>query len=486
MMDFLFKLKNSFLQKLVNIDTIVNIFFSIFFIFLILSGLSSIDTNWDSLAYHLPFAARLAGIFPVEGLTLHSNLEDRFRGFPLLGEFLQGMFWKIFGYPSAANMLGVITLFVSIYIICKLLKLRFWKVSLFTLSIPLVLIHTTSAYLDLFSCSVLTLEYAFVFFVIFKKRFNFRDCLITFLLCAIVCNTKLLLVPFALLGISLLFLFEILQLHKREKIIVNKKLFVKFGITILVLPAILFSYTKNTILYNNPFFPYSVKVGSIVLEGTDDGLSKVSKIQKKDENSKITRFFFSFFEYYNYEYNSGRLFSVDQSQPDKESKSFKVGGFFVANIILWGVYTFYITIKYKDKLAGTILLVLYFLLFLAGFIIPASRYLRYLLFWPMIFCVFTLWLEQRYQNKEKSLNQFFVILQIFIFLFVLRHSYYALEPKKASNFEGYKLNTEAASVCIVNSDNRKALLYKLGNPKKRIQEVKDISECREEGFVLEK
>lgn len=486
MMDFPFKLKNSFLQKLVNIDTILNIFFSGFFIFLILSGLSSIDTSWDSLAYHLPFAARLVGIFPADGLILHFNLEDRFRGFPVLGEFLQGVFWRIYGHPSAANILGTIALILSIYIICKLLKLKFWKVSLFILSIPLVLIHTTSAYLDLFSCSILTLEYVIIFSFVTRKNFRIRNYLVIFLLSAVVCNTKLLLVPCALIGILLMFVFDLLYLYKEEKIFINKNLILKLIIAGFILPVMLFTYTKNTVKYKNPVFPYSAQIGWIQLEGTDPGISKTLEIQREHKDSKIKRFFLSFFEYYNYEYNNGRLFSIDQSQPDKDSKSFKVGGFFVANIILWGVYVFYIAIKHKDKLAGRLLLSICILLLFAAFLIPTSRYLRYLLFWPMIFGIFTSWLEQRYHNKEKSLNQFFVILQIFIFLFVVRHSYYALEPKKASNFEGYKLNTEAASVCIVSSDNRKALLYKLGNPDKRIQEVKDISECREGDFVVEK
>ena len=67
------------------------------------AALHDVSQAWDSGYYHLPFAARLAGILRPEDFVFHPANTARFAGFPLLGERLQGLLWRASGRPECAN-----------------------------------------------------------------------------------------------------------------------------------------------------------------------------------------------------------------------------------------------------------------------------------------------------------------------------------------------------------------------------------------------
>src|SRR6185312_9017168 len=82
---------------------------TIFFILLAIvgiKGLSDLDVGWDSLAYHLPFAALRSGIFGSE-FELGWYLRADYDGYPPLPYLLQGYLWKLSGNINATNLLSV-------------------------------------------------------------------------------------------------------------------------------------------------------------------------------------------------------------------------------------------------------------------------------------------------------------------------------------------------------------------------------------------
>ena len=73
----------------ITIKTVLKAIAFLITISIFLKGIIDLDGTYDSLGYHLPFAARIWNIVPAEQFI---NMESRFAGFPLLGEFFSGIF----------------------------------------------------------------------------------------------------------------------------------------------------------------------------------------------------------------------------------------------------------------------------------------------------------------------------------------------------------------------------------------------------------
>src|SRR5664279_1626941 len=79
---------------------------------ILLKAVFDFDTQWDSLWYHLPFAARLWGTVSESSVRFSPLLENRYAGFPLLAEYLQGLAWYVTGRPESANLVAFLSLAV--------------------------------------------------------------------------------------------------------------------------------------------------------------------------------------------------------------------------------------------------------------------------------------------------------------------------------------------------------------------------------------
>lgn len=121
--------------------------------------LTAPDLNWDAIAYHLPFAGRLAGLCGPDCYTMFYFFEDRFPGFPKSIHYIQAALWRMSGAPQAAGLAGIGLLLGLI----AYLRLEF-KVSpalafLAFLAPPLVMIHASSGYVDLPSSALATIAF---------------------------------------------------------------------------------------------------------------------------------------------------------------------------------------------------------------------------------------------------------------------------------------------------------------------------------------
>lgn len=121
--------------------------------------LTAPDLNWDAIAYHLPFAGRLAGVCGPDCYTMFYFFEDRFPGFPKSLHYIQAALWRVTGLPQAAGLTGIGFLLVLV----AYLRLEF-KVSpslafLGFLAVPLVMIHASSGYVDLPGSALATIAF---------------------------------------------------------------------------------------------------------------------------------------------------------------------------------------------------------------------------------------------------------------------------------------------------------------------------------------
>lgn len=448
------------------------IFLSLVCIFLLLKrALSGIDMNWDSLSYHLPFAARIWEIIPLESFTMRPVFESRYVGFPLFIELLQGFLWKITGSVASANLVGMLVSIYFCYFLSKLLKIKIWFVVVYLFSIPLIVNHAVSCYIDLPANIFIAISLIIVLDVVFFTRnFNSKKLYLAMIFSILASWSKFQMLPY-----SLILWLVLLFLSYKSSIFSRFSLLSLFGLITVIL--IMAYPIKNFIQHGNPVYPVSVSV----LGKTLPGEAENSAVRQKDGFSLIgyKKYIKSLLEYDLYTDGRTVLYTVGQGFPNREAKSFKLGGLFVGNIFLWFLIIIYCALRKNEKKYWLLLFVILTCFFAVGFTM-AAYYMRYALFLPMIL----LYAQFRFsEDMGKDFKNMLYLIQICIFLVIVRfntHVYFDSWPKLENSL--YKIDTEKDTICLVH-DERRVLFLSKNNPDKKIFAVPLVKECPESAYL---
>jgi hypothetical protein len=385
-MNLVKKIVTSYFLESLAIFVLISMFFKC---------LTKIDTSYDSWWYHLPFAARLWNIVPKESYLFEDFVEERFLGFPLLGEFFQGLFWFVFHYIQAANLVCFISLIVYLYFLRKYCHIPLFLSAIALLAVPLIQVHATSCYVDLpanISLSILIM----MTYLIYIQRifFNKNNILLVFISSVCATNTKYQVMPFVALFLGLLivkFVWDcrqiIFEFPKQYKKLISSSIVILFALTIVFIVPL-----KNILFYQNPFYPEAIKTEYIApVEKTDSILNNAEKTATIN-NSKIwaEAFLRKEQKWLNsvLEIKSAK-WSVSQGSRDRSL--IRMGGFFgtyvVFNLFLLG-YIFY---RYKSR-ETHIAIILFVPLTVLNSLMPLSYELRYYMHWIIILISLNLYL----------------------------------------------------------------------------------------------
>ena len=211
------------------------------------------DVSWDSNDYHLPFAARLVGLIPKEHLTFLPLQERAYSGFPVLGEFIQGLLWRLSGRIESANLVGLFALSGYAYFLKKLLAVPYHASILALLAVPMIHLHVTTCYVDLLANLSLSALVVITLLVLSGLRnYDFSALSITLFSSAVALNTKYMVYPmtFLCLGVQIIFvLYSISTKSNRLTISARQALL----IAIFSLPILFATLFKNIIININIF-----------------------------------------------------------------------------------------------------------------------------------------------------------------------------------------------------------------------------------------
>lgn len=456
--------------------------FSFFGIYILLfkRALSGIDHSWDSLSYHLPFAAQLGGIIPDENFIQIDFFEKRFHGFPILVEYLQGLLWQLTGLASSTNLVNLIALLIlNLYLAYEFRK-AFWRVAASLLSIPLVLIHSTSAYNDLFPSCLISISILLSLSSLYSKTpFGFKRFFFVVFTAALASFSKYQMLPISCASVAVASLLFWATLYKNSDIS-KKTLYMGLLLSFLAPFIILGVPIKNYIHYNDPVYPFgspSKAPQPEIRHRQDDLQVSQSLVEPGVFLKNSVRFFKSLSEYDLYTDGRQTLFSIDQSSPNATVKSHKIGGFFIANLLLWicSLIAMFSVIsglrKYWIALANLLCL-------LVVLVCPYPYLLRYWLFLPIVLVASIFLLEREHCEKTLQIQKLNSLLQFAIFIIVVRLcETYIFGSHANPNIDQFKLpkisNNEA---CLV-APEREAMFYMLANKGRKFQFVESKETC---------
>jgi hypothetical protein len=217
-------------------------------------ALVHLDPNYDTYSYHLPFAALRVGIPTSFDMALH--FRQMFDGFPPLADIAQGVLWKTLGTVTAVQLVNYGALVGFVAYCHRLLRAPFWLVAMVALSAPLIVIHATVGYVDLFTNVFLAIGMSSALFLLLFPERATRAVFVGGLLGLVAaCWSKFTVVPLAgpvFIG------YLLLALRAGPQSRLDRRQAVLLVIAAVALAAI--PYAKNLILFGNPLWPVRVPI----------------------------------------------------------------------------------------------------------------------------------------------------------------------------------------------------------------------------------
>jgi hypothetical protein len=332
-----------------------------------------LELRWDTFAYHIPFAAKRAGLgVPYE---LIDSKRDWYAGFPPLADFVQGALWRLTGSVNATGFANYLAFALFLFFCHRKLGARFWVVALVSLSAPLVVIHAATSYADLFGNALLAIGASSLVSMYLFDRFDDRSLLLWGLFgLAGAAWSKYQMVP-----LVAVFLVCFLVVYGRRYAAPQyRQLFFLTLAGTLIASA---PYLKNIYSYHNPFWPFRLPFGGIpytydpgpdVIEQRPPPLRELSQFQL---------FFHSLLEIHHpTHYPNRERWIIDQGNT---WLAFRMGGFWnVAVITANTAIAVLATLVNRRK--GLVLLGSMAALLCLVAVLPQSHELRYYQFLPLM------------------------------------------------------------------------------------------------------
>ena len=416
---------SKFQKPRLRLETILKAIAFLLTISIFLKGIIDIDGTYDSLGYHLPFAARIWNIVPASQFI---NMEERFDGFPLLGEFFQGFFWLITGRVQGANLVGFFSLVLYAYFHKTYFQVAYYLSAIALVAVPLIQAHAVNSYVDLIANLFLAMMIMMAYILYRQPIYaNMRDLLVIFLAAMGGSNTKPQIEPlvFLVLGfIAIRILWLRWRLNSKQQL--STWLLKALPITVLASLVIFATPIKNIAIHGNPFYPVRIEIAGKVLNHALPMYSDSPGYLA--DAPKAQRWLYSVLEINSAFWNHDQF----SQNPDRN----RMGGFFGAYVLFQVLLLIYLTAKNGDrdtKLAAIVMLVMSFIA--ANY--PQSHELRYFMYWIIVLISLNLYLVTRYKDSlVNSRRVALVSLAALIFVGVrtnfvyLKPSFYTLAKFK--------------------------------------------------------
>jgi tetratricopeptide (TPR) repeat protein len=381
-----------------------------------------LDTTWDAIAYHLPFAALRAGLnVPYD---LNDRMKDFYLGFPPLPELVQGIAWRLTGSLNATGVVNYLA-FACFLAACHfLLRAPYWLVALGALTAPMVLIHTTVSYVDLFGNSFLAIGVSCLLYLGLHPDRTDRAVLPVGLGGLVAAGWS----KYQLVPVVAVILGSYAVVGGRRAGLAG---FSRGRARALVACAALFAalpYGKNLVRYGNPFWPVRVPVVGALFPYKVDQREEalLERPPPLRDYSQARLFVHSLFEIeHPTHYDYRPRWTLDEG---RAWIAFRMGGFWSIGVIVYLVSVTWMLIVCARARGAHIAACMGALLCFVAFL-PQSHELRYYQFIPLSWSAAAAMLFEDF--RERRARSAFVLLTVwtcsFVYMAYANLSYYRIE-----------------------------------------------------------
>jgi hypothetical protein len=357
------------------------------------AALHDVSRAWDVWYYHLPFAARLAGVVPADRFVFHAANQARFEGFPLLGELLQGLLWRVTGRAECANLVAFVTVPTFAWWLGRRFHIPPHLAVLALLAIPLVHLHATSCYVDLLAnVAVSALVLLAIESHVEVAPVRAGTLALAGLAAAVAVNTKSLVHPVVVVALAAIGWRALPPLARALRGPARARAVLTLGCIAVAIPLVFATPLKNTLVHGNPYYPVRVKVLGHELPGPEAPYS--SSPLWLEEAPRPLRFACSLLEVGIRPMTDRRRWTVDQWMPTGSAGN-RMGGFFGAYVVAELLLLGWRVIRERAARSARVAGVAFASLTAFTAFMPQSHELRYYLYWMIVLVSLNLWLACR-------------------------------------------------------------------------------------------
>ena len=395
--------------------------FGLFIAVILTKSITDLDLTWDSLNYHLPFAARRAGLIPAEVYQFQNWLEDCYKGIPAVPYYIYGFLWRVSRNINTPNIVSGLAFAGYCFFVARTFRAPLTMAAIAFAAIPAIQLNLSSVYTDLVTnvCFAGGLVLVTLILVERKQPLLWRT-LGALAFVSVSANFK---VQFMALGgmfvaVFAIILFMVKDDGKRLLWVLGDELKraslpVKALLPILVLCCYA-SALKNTIFYHNPLFPVGVSVmGHHVLPGIT-AADVYHEPRYLDGSPEIIQWTLSVLEYLSLGFRA-TPYSLGQGGVAADSQGLRMGGYCAAFVLYnLGIFV-WATLggrTPREALFGGFLILTLMVAFL-----PSAHELRYYSFWMLYLVTMNIALLWKWQEDSVGRRHFtFVAAAVFVFV----------------------------------------------------------------------
>ncbi len=388
--------------------------------------------RWDTFSYHIPFASLRGGLnIPYE---MNEEMYNFYQGFPPLPHLIQGILWRITGSMNATGVVNYIAFCIFLVFCHRKLNARFWLVALIALTTPMILIHVTDNYIDLFSNSFLAIGISSCIYMYHFNQYQDRSLLIWSLFGLVAAAWS----KYQLVPVTAVFFIFLLIIYLRPKFWVAKKrrkflAIVAMGLIIAASP-----YIKNLAFYQNPFWPLKLPlVGEWFPYEYDQTISLLKqKPPPLTHLSQIELFIHSLFEInHPTSYNHRPRWIIDQGNA---WLAFRMGGFWNISVVINLILVVILSLLFHRK-KGTYLILAMALFLCFQAILPQSHELRYYQYLPLSWAATIAMLFPHVYKEFPRISLCILLLLSSLFLYITRVNWHNYNIEKIDYLTAAKL-----------------------------------------------
>jgi hypothetical protein len=367
------------------VDVALRIAAAVLMASLVVAAWHDVSKAWDVWYYHLPFAGRMLGIVDASSFTFGRANQARYDGFPLFGELLQGLFWKITGRPECASFVALGALPGLAWFLKRTFEVPPHLSVLALLAIPLVQIHATGCYVDLpaNACVAMLALLAYRQLVL-REAPTARVLVGASVLAVCAANMKFQLVPVVLVAALVLVATALRADAKRRA----RLLVIAFA-----MPLVFATPIKNVIRHGNPVWPVEIGLLGKSLPHVERAYS--SSPVWLESVPRPVRWGASVLELGLRPIESHARWSLDQWTPPSEP-GYRMGGFFGGYVVI-NVLALLAAVVVRRTREAKVAAIFAAGATLVASVLPQSHELRYYLFWMLLLVALNLvvWSRER-------------------------------------------------------------------------------------------
>lgn len=395
--------------------------FGLFMAAILAKSITDADLTWDSFNYHLPFAARRAGLIPASAYEFSLWLEECYRGIPAVPYYIYGFLWRVSRDINTPNIVSGLAFAGYCLFVARTFRAPVMLAVVSVAAVPVIQVALSSVYTDLVTnvCFTGALMLA-TSVLIERERPLLWRVLGALAFVSVSANFK---TQFVAIGGLFIPVFGLILYAVREdgRRLSSRLLEEWRGASLPVkalLPALALlcyaSALKNLIFYGNPILPAGLAImGHRILPGILP--SEAFREPQYLENApEFVRWVLSVLEYLSLGFRP-MPYKLGQGDVAADSQALRMGGY-CAMYVIYNLGIFVWTTLFTDR-PRRALAAGFLALTLAVACLPSAHELRYYSFWMLYLVTLNIALLWKWQPDPGG-RRHFALVAAATFVFV--------------------------------------------------------------------